>query len=80
MKNLMAIIMVICFSCYALINMSLFAQSSDKLTYDSKWDKDMKWGLILRPLPISLHCLCVMRRDMFVPEVMEHAMCRAIWR
>ncbi len=29
-----------------MININLFAQSSDKLTYDMKWDENMKWGLI----------------------------------
>jgi len=42
----MTIIMVICFSCYAAINMDLFAQSSDRITYSSKWDENIKWGLL----------------------------------
>jgi len=46
MKKIMTIIMVICFSCYAAINMNLFAQSSDRIIYSSNWDEDIKWGLL----------------------------------
>jgi hypothetical protein len=37
---------LLCLTCSVFININLFAQSTGKLTYNNKWDEDMKWGLI----------------------------------